>query len=201
MQAALFHFGLPCLEIFSHIQITQSGILERCFERAAAEIETLRCDVEPDFLTGITWPCSFELLDWFCMGLCNCVQWTWNRAMNKRPVCRFLPHLWKAAWPHLAFFFQGLMLQADQMKEKPKFIWLGRVSGPPGDEIKHKVTFLVIALVGRWWVKLLRGGVVTLGSNWKAQTIGLPLQTGEECAHWSPVLWTLSWGWSKRISD
>ena len=63
MQAALFHFGSACLEIISHVLMTQSGILERFFEIAATEIETLCCDVELDFLTGITWPCSFELLD------------------------------------------------------------------------------------------------------------------------------------------
>lgn len=62
MQAALFHLGLPCLEIISHILITRPGILERFFEIAAAETETFRRHVEPDFLTGITWPGSFELL-------------------------------------------------------------------------------------------------------------------------------------------
>lgn len=61
-RAGLSHCGPPCLEIVSHVLITGSGILERSFEIAVAETETLLHGVEPDFLTGITWLGSFEFL-------------------------------------------------------------------------------------------------------------------------------------------
>lgn len=82
MQTPIFHFGSPCLEIISHVLITQSGILERFFE-----IETL------------LW-CRAVFSHWYhmalqlwtpgqiCVHLCNCVQWTWNRVMNKGPIYR-----------------------------------------------------------------------------------------------------------------
>lgn len=90
MQTPLFHFGSPCLEIISHVLITQSGILERFFETEA-----------------LLW-CRAVFSHWYhmalqlwtpgqiCVHLCKCVQWTWNRVMNKRPIYRFFPSLVKS---------------------------------------------------------------------------------------------------------
>lgn len=171
MQATLFYFGPPCLEIISHTLITWPGILERFFETAAAETE-------------IPLPCGARFSHWYhialqlwtpgpiCVGLCNCVQWTWNYVKNKRPIYRISPSICEKQYSHICFLLSGAYVARWSNEEKPQSIWLGRGSVPLGDGgIKHKVPFSVITVVGRWWVKW--GGGIILGRDWKAQRMVL----------------------------
>lgn len=93
-----------------------------------------------------------------CVGLCNCVQWTWNRAKNKKANLQGFSSLVKSGIATSESFSRGLCYKVIKWR-KNLSLSLGRGSSPPGDDgIKHKVTFLVITLVGRWGVKFCGGG-------------------------------------------
>lgn len=145
---------------------------------------------------------GFELLDWLVwvyVIACNEPEIMWR---TKGQFIGFFSLTCEKLHSHIWLSFsRGLSYKVIKWRKNTQVHLVGKGgSDLPGDGgIKHKVMFLVVTRAGRWWVKLRGvGGVVTLGRDWKAQTIGLPLQTGEELA---PCLRLVDFNSELRLSQ